>query len=123
MLSTLHLYRKLKQKYLMKKEMVFLILLVIVVITSCTIIPGSDQWKIRLAATNYVESKLSQGETMEWGYIERKLSRYVDGRECKYAEVKYKIKSNNNESDYKTLYLIMSEHCDSVYNISENIIY
>ena len=41
----------------MKKEILFLILLVIVVITSCTIIPGSDQWKIRLAATNYVESK------------------------------------------------------------------
>lgn len=107
----------------MKKEILFLILLVIVVITSCTIIPGSDQWKIRLAATNYVESKLTQGETMEWGYIERKLSRDVDGRECKYAEVKYKIKSNNNKPDYKTLYLLMSEHCDSVYNISENINY
>ncbi len=107
----------------MKKKMLFLISLATVVITSCTFMPGSDQWKIRLATTNYVESKLTQGEKMKWGYIERKLSREVDGREFKYAEVKYKIKSNNNKPDYKTLYLLMSEHCDSVYNISENIIY
>ncbi len=107
----------------MKKKTVLLIALVTISITSCTLMPGSDQWKIRLATTNYVESKLNAGETMQWGYIERKLSRDVKGRECKCAEVKYRIKSSNSESDYKTLYLIMSEHCDSVYDISEGINY
>lgn len=107
----------------MKKKTVLLIALVTISITSCTLMPGSDQWKIRLAATNYVEAKLNAGETIQWGYIDRKLSREVNGRECKCAEVKYKIKSSHGESDSKTLYLIMSEHCDSVYNISESINY
>ena len=105
----------------MKKETKLLIAFAIINITSCTLIPGSDQSKIRLAATNYVEGKLNAGEKMEWGYVERKLSRDVNGRECKYAEVKYKIKSKHGDSDYKTLYLLMSEHCDSVYNISDSI--
>lgn len=107
----------------MKKKTILLIAFAIISITSCTLIPGSDQSKIRLAATNYVEGKLKAEETMKWGYIERKLSRNVDGRECKYAEVKYKIKSKHGESDYKTIYLLMSEHCDSIYNISESINY
>ncbi len=107
----------------MKKKTIFWVALATISITSCTLIPGSDQSKIRLATTNYVEGKLNAGEKMEWGYIERKLSRYVKGRECKYAEVKYKIKSRHGKSDYKSLYLLMSEHCDSVYNISEDIKY
>ncbi len=107
----------------MKKKTILLIGFATISITSCTLIPGSDQSKIRLAATNYVEGKLNAGETMKWGHIERKLSREVNGRDCKYAEIKYKIKSKQGESDYKTLYLLMSEHCDSVYNISENINY
>lgn len=107
----------------MKRRTVLLIALVAMSITSCTLMPGSDQWKIRLATINYVEAQLKAGETMQWGYIERKLSREVNGRECKCTEVKYRIKSRHGESDYKTLYIIMSEHCDSVYTISESANY
>ena len=107
----------------MKTKTVLLVAFATLSITSCTLIPGSDQSKIRIAATNYVEGKLKAGETMKWGYIERKLYRDINGRDCKCAEVKYKIKSKHSESNYKTLYLIMSEHCDSVYEISENINY
>ena len=81
----------------MKKKTVFLIALATISITSCTLMPGSDQWKIRLAATNYVQGKLNAGEKMVWGYVDRKLSREVNGRECKCAEVKYRIKSSNGE--------------------------
>ena len=107
----------------MKNKTVLLIALATISIMSCTLMPGSDQSKIRIAVTSYLEGKLNAGETMQWGYIERKLSRDVNGRECKYAEVKYRIKSMHGESGYKTLYLLMSEHCDSVYDISESIKY
>lgn len=103
----------------MKSEILLLIISAIVSFTSCTLMPESDQWKIRSAATNYVESKLNAKEKMQWGYIERKHSCNVNGRECQSAEVKYNIILTSGRTIYKTLYLLMSEHCDSVYNISE----
>lgn len=88
------------------------------ILSSC-MVPGSDQWKIKQAATYYIVQELKDGEEMEWGYIERKLSRNVNGRDCKYAEVKYSVIRQGQTMD-KTLYLLFSEHCDTLYEVSNN---
>lgn len=103
----------------MKKKTISLIAFAIITITIYSSIIRSDQEKIRTAAIIYVEGKLKAGEKMKWGHIERKLSRDVNGRECKYAEIKYKIKTINGEYAEKNLFLLMSEHCDTVYEITE----
>lgn len=87
------------------------------ILSSCSI-PGSDQWKIRSASTKFVQQTLKHGEKMQWGHIERKLSCHVNGHDCKYAEVKYRITSSQKTTT-QTLYLLMSEHCDSAYDISD----
>lgn len=104
-----------------KSKTLLLIIAVLASLTSCTLMPGSDQWKIKLAATTYVEHELKTGEKMQWGHIERKRVCNVNGRDCKYAEIKYSIILTSGKVMYKTLYLLMSDSCDSVYNISEHI--
>ena len=52
-------------------------------------------------------------------YLERKCGRNVDGKFCKYAEVHYEVISASGETSEKMLFLLMSEHCDSVLDISE----
>lgn len=53
----------------MKNKTVLLIALSTISIMSCTLMPGSDQSKIRLAVTNYLEGKLNAGETMQGGIL------------------------------------------------------
>ena len=103
----------------MKTNTLFWIIVVFAGFTSCTRVPGTDQWKIRAAATNYVQQELKAGEKMQWGHIESKLSRSVNNHTCKYAKVTYSIVSVSVKQTDKSLYLLMSEHCDSVLNISE----
>lgn len=63
--------------------------------------------------------KLGEGEKFRYGYLERKCGRNVDGKFCKYAEVHYEVISASGETSEKMLFLLMSEHCDSVLDISE----
>lgn len=88
-------------------------------VSSCSNVPGTDQWKIRKAATAYIERGLDDGQSIRWGHIERKCHREVDGRDCKYAKVKYTLVTNRKEEP-KTLHLLMSEHCDTLYTASES---
>lgn len=81
--------------------------------------PGSDQYKIKSATKEYVKSQLGEGEKFRYGYLERKCGRNVDGKFCKYAEVHYEVISASGETSEKMLFLLMSEHCDSVLDISE----
>lgn len=104
----------------MKTKKSLLFAFVLLFFNSCTLILGSDQQKIRVAATHYVENQLAEGEKMHWGHIERKVVRDINGRGCKCAEVKYRVESTFGGMKHKTLYLIMSEHCDTVYDISEH---
>lgn len=88
---------------------------------SCSNVPGTDQWKIRKAATAYIERGLADGQSMRWEHIERKCYREVDGKGCKYAKVRYTLVTDEGE-EQKTLYLLMSEHCDSLYAVSDKSI-
>ena len=90
----------------------------LVSLTSCYF-PGSDQYKIKSATKEYVKSQLGEGEKFRYGYLERKCGRNVDGKFCKYAEVHYEVISASGETSEKMLFLLMSEHCDSVLDISE----
>ncbi|WP_434502329.1 hypothetical protein [Prevotella sp.] len=87
------------------------------ILGSCTGLLGTQEWKIKKVATAYVEQGLKDDEHMRWGSIIRKLHREVNGKACTYAEVKYTIVSDNGNT-YKTLYLLLSENCDSVYSAS-----
>ena len=101
------------------KTLAFTACFTLVLCSSCYF-PGSDQAKIKSATTEYVKAKLGKGEKYRWGYLERKNGRNVDGKDCKYAEVHYQVITESGETLDKMLYLLMSEHCDSVYDISEN---
>ena len=90
----------------------------LVSLTSCYF-PGSDQYKIKSATKEYVKSQLGEGEKFRYGYLERKCGRNVDSKFCKYAEVHYEVISASGETSEKMLFLLMSEHCDSVLDISE----
>ncbi len=91
--------------------------LTLILFTSCGL-PGSDQAKIKSATAKYVKSQLNDGETYHWKGLERKCGRQVDGKDCKYAEVHYDITYKGGETEHKMLYLLMSEHCDSIYDIT-----
>lgn len=88
------------------------------ILGSCTGILATKEWKIKKVTTAYVEQGLKDDEHMRWGSIVRKLHREVNGKACTYAEVKYTVVSNNGNA-YKTLYLLLSENCDSVYSASD----
>jgi hypothetical protein len=81
--------------------------------------PGTQTWRIKKAATAYIEQDLKNGERICWGKIQRKVFKIVNNKTCTYAEVKYAIASGDGNK-YKTLYLLLSEDCDSLYSVSEN---
>ena len=90
----------------------------LIAFSSCYL-PGSDQSKIKSATTDYVSARLNKGEKYQWGHLERKNGCHYDGKDCKYAEVYYVVTTESGEELEKKLYLLMSEHCDSVYEIAE----
>lgn len=92
--------------------------LTLVLFTSCYF-PGSDQAKIKSATAKYVKAQLVDGEEFQWEYLERKNGCHVAGRDCKYAEVHYSIIDKEGNKEHKMLFLLMSQHCDSVYDITE----
>ena len=59
----------------------------VLVFGSCSNIPGTQKWKIKKAATAYIELGLKDGESIRWGSIRRKLHREVKGNTYTYAEV------------------------------------
>ena len=81
---------------------------------SCDGVPGTQEWKVRKAATAYIKQELKDGERMRWGGNRWRLHLDVNGRKCTYTEVKYSVSVNGNEAP-KTLYLLLSENCDSLY--------
>lgn len=81
---------------------------------SCSSIPGAQEWKIK----TYIEQGLKGGETMRWGSIRRKLRWEIKDKTCIYAEVKYTVTSDSGNT-YKTLYLLLSKDCDSLYYASD----
>lgn len=91
----------------------------IIGLVSCTDIPGTQTWRIKKAATVYIEQELKKDERMRWGKIQRKVLKMVNNKTCTYAEVKYSIASGDG-NEYKTLYLLLSEDCELVYFVSEN---
>lgn len=91
--------------------------LILTLFTSCYF-PGSDQAKIKSATGKYIKAQLKEGEKYQWKGLERKCGREVDGRDCKYAEVHYNLINKEGETEHKILFLLMSEHCDSVYDIT-----
>ena len=90
----------------------------LIAFTSCYL-PGSDQYKIKSATADYVSARLNKGEKYQWGHLERKNGCHYDGKDCKYAEVYYVVTTESGGELEKKLYLLMSEHCDSVYEIAE----
>lgn len=99
---------------------VFRILSALIIgLVSCTDILGTQTWRIKKAATVYIEQELKKGERIRWGKTQRKVLKIVNNQTCTYAEVKYSIASGDG-NEYKTLYLLLSEDCDSVYSVSKN---
>ena len=85
---------------------------------SCSSVPGTQKWKIKKAATAYIKLGLKDGENIHWESIQQKLHQKKTNKACTYAEVRYTIVSYNGNT-YKTLYLLLSENCDSLYSASE----
>ena len=44
---------------------------IILVLSSCTDVPGTQAWKIKKAATVYIKQELKDGEDMHWGNIQQ----------------------------------------------------
>lgn len=88
--------------------------LMMLVLGSCDGVPGTQEWKVKKAATAYIEQGLKDGEHMHWGGNPWRLHLEVNGKTCTYAEVKYTVSSNGDDAP-KTLYLLLSENCDSLY--------
>lgn len=87
------------------------------IIVSCTYIPWTQEWKIKKAATFYIEKILNNGEKMIWRRIQCKKNEKIDGRNYTYVEVKYTIVSDKGDVD-KTLYLLFSKDCNYIYSAS-----
>lgn len=91
----------------------------IIGLVSCTNMPGAQTWRIKKAATTYIEQDLKNGERIRWVKIQRKVLKIANRKTCISAEMKYLIVSKDGNK-YKTLYLLLSENCDSLYAVSEN---
>lgn len=85
---------------------------------SCRGVPGTQDWKIKKAASAYIEMELKDGEHLHIGKIQRKNQRKVKGKECTYVEIKYTISSNKGNVP-KTLYLLLSKDLNSIHSASE----
>lgn len=95
------------------------ICLTLLLIASCAL-PGSDQAKIKSATKAYATLQLKKGERYEWNCLERKRGiRMEEHGYCKEALVHYRVIGGGGEEQPRTLYLLMSEHCDSVYAVRE----
>ncbi len=88
------------------------------ILSSCTSVPGTQDWRIKLAATAYIRQGLKEDERIRWGSILRKEHMEVEGKMCTYAEIKYIVVSSSGK-EYKTLNLLLSENCDAVYSASD----
>ena len=88
------------------------------VLSSCTELPGTQEWKVKKAATTFVERDLKDGETMNWEGNGLRLHLQVKGKTCTYAEAKYTITANGIDT-HRKLYLLLSENCDSLYDASD----
>lgn len=88
-------------------------------LTSCAL-PGSDQYKIKSATKAYAMLQLEEVERYEWNYLERKHYTWVEEYGgCKEVLVHYNIIADGEEKQPRILYLLMSEHCDSVYEVRD----
>ncbi len=94
----------------------------ILILVSCADMPGTQKWRIKKAATVYIKQDLKKGEHVRWGKIQRKVLKKVNNKTCTYAEVRYSISASDGNK-YKTLYLLLSENCDSLYSVSEKCIF
>ena len=88
--------------------------LMMLVLGSCDGVPGTQEWKVRKAATAYIEQGLKDGERMHWGGNQWRLHLKVNGNTCTYTKVRYTVSSNGSVVT-KTLYLLLSENCDTLY--------
>lgn len=85
-------------------------------LSSCTSVPGTQAWKIKIATTAYVKQGLKEDERMRWGSILRKEHIEIDGKMCTYAEITYIVVSSSGKA-YRMLNLLLSENCDTVYSV------
>lgn len=85
-------------------------------LSSCTSVPGTQDWKIKIAATAYIKQGLKVNEHLRWGSILRKEHMKLDSEMYTYAEIKYIVVSSSGQV-YRTLNLLLSENCDTVYSV------
>ena len=64
-------------------------IIMMLLLSSCVSVPGTQDWKIKKAAMAYVRQDLKEDERMRWGSILRKGHMEIDGKMCTYAEIKY----------------------------------
>lgn len=91
-------------------------IIMMLLLSSCVSVPGTQDWKIKKAAMAYVRQGLKEDERMRWGSILRKRHMAIDGKMCTYAEIKYIVVSSRRK-EYRTLNLLLSENCDTVYSV------
>lgn len=91
-------------------------IIMVLLLSSCVSVPGTQDWKIKKAAMAYVRQGLKEDERMRWGSILRKGHMEIDGKMCTYAEIKYIVVSSRRK-EYRTLNLLLSKNCDTVYSV------
>jgi len=94
--------------------------LAVMVLSMSGCMPGSEQWNIRTAARSYVkEGGLREGEKLVFvNGIQRKCGTEWQGESCKYAAVKYTVRTLDGRKEQRLLHLLMTEHCGRVIDCS-----
>ena len=104
----------------MNWKMIFWTVLAVAVMSMSGCLPGSDQWNIKRAARCYVkEGGLQEGETLVFvNGIQRKCGCEWQGESCKYAAVKYTVRSVDGNKEQRMIHLLMDERCKRVLDCS-----
>ena len=97
----------------MKTKMIILAVLAVVVLGMFGCVPGSEQWNIlRAARTCVKENGLREDETLVFvNGIQRKCEVEWQDEPCKYAAVKYTVRTAEGRKQQRLVHLLMTGHC------------
>lgn len=108
----------------MKTKMIVLAVIAAVVFSmgGCRHIPGSEQWRIRRAATHCIKTGgLQPGEKLSFiNGTQRECACEWQGQPCKYVAVKYAVKDANGDKTHRIVHLLLSNNCKQTFDVSFN---
>ncbi|MCR5076775.1 MAG: hypothetical protein K6A82_01905 [Prevotella sp.] len=99
----------------MKAKRIIYVLLFCPFLTGCNL----ERTRVRRLATDYVAAHAQPGETYHWNKVaQMKNGVSYAGRHCEYAQVIFNVSQQNGQERQDTLYLLLSENCRRLLNVS-----